>query len=105
MPVMLADSEETEAVELLIGGLTARFTTSKPPETLVVPEFCRLVTTAIARFGSTATAVGGPLSGTGVSTGVASTWPVFVPVSEGSNTVRSMEDNVFDPAFATSARA
>src|ERR1700722_9281338 len=108
MPVMLAASEDTEAVELLTGGGGARFTTSSPPVTLVVPAFCRLVTTAIARFGSTAIADGGPLSPIMVAAGTPITWPRVVAVfvaSEGSNTVRSMDDRVFEPLLETSASA
>src|SRR5882724_6351549 len=104
---MLADREETEAVELLTGGFVDKITTSNPPVTLVVPEFCRLVTTAIARLGSTAMAEGGPLSATVVAPGAPWTCPFVVAVegSEGSKTVRSMEDKVFEPPFATKASA
>src|SRR5258705_12839064 len=105
MPVMLADSEDMEAVELLIGGTVARFTTSNPPVTLVVPEFCRLVTTAAPRFGSTAIADGGPLSATVVAPGAPCTcpmMPVLVVGSDFSKTVRSMADKVFEPPLATS---
>src|SRR5208283_19973 len=108
MPVRLAANEETEAVELLTGGEVARLTTSNPPVTAVVPEFCRLVTTAIARFGSTAIAVGGPLNATVVPTGAACTWPKLVAVfvgSLGNNTVRSIDESVLEPLFATSASA
>src|SRR5258706_15795646 len=107
MPVMLADSEDMEAVELLIGGFVDRVTTSNPPVTLV-PLPCRLLTTAIARLGSTAIEEGGPLSATGVAAGApwtCPTMPVLEVGSEGSRTVRSMEDTVFEPLLVTSASA
>src|SRR6202035_516523 len=99
MPVMLAVSEDMEAVELFTGGVVDRSMTSNPPVALVVLGFCRLVTTAIARFGSTASAIGEPLNAIVVAAGT------FVVTAVGSSTVRSIEDNVFDPLLATSASA
>ena len=62
-------SELIEAFEIRTGGNTVRFMVSNPPETAVVPEFNSVVTTATPRFGSTAIAVGGPLTATVVDVG------------------------------------
>src|SRR3974390_764540 len=102
---MLADKPDVEDVLLLIGGVLAKLTTSMPAVTLVVPEFCRLVTAAIARFGSTAMAVGGPLSAMVGTNGADCTCPVPFDGLVGSKVVRSMAESVLDPLFATRARA
>ena len=60
---------------------------------------------AIARFGSTAMAVGGPLSAMVVTNGADCTCPVPFDGLVGSKVVRSMAESVLDPLFATRARA
>src|SRR5271167_2289457 len=98
MPVGFADNELIEAVVLFAGGVVARLITSNPPVANVVPTFCMFVTTAIARFGSTAIAVGGPLVGINcmgsVVGGVAS-----------NSGVKSIPERLLPPEFAIKASA
>ena len=99
IPVRLAVSDATEAVELRTGTDPESNTTSIPAEALLVPVFWRLVTAAIAWSGLIAIAVGGPLRATVVATGD------VVVTAPGKRTVKSIEESVFDPELATSARA
>src|SRR5262250_3544486 len=100
MPVRLAASDETEPVLVRIGGEVDKLMMSMPPVTAVVPEFWRLVTAATERLGSTAIAVGGPLTATAVAVGALWTWPPPAAGSSGSRTVRSIEVMVVEPLLA-----
>src|ERR1700757_4478975 len=97
MPVGLAVNELIEEVVVFDGGVVARFSTSNPPVTLVVPAFCILVTTATDRLGSTAMAVGGPLVGTSCTAGV--------PGVDSNSGVRSIAETLLPPLLAVIANA
>src|SRR5580704_16155696 len=106
MPVGFAVKELIDEVVVFDGGVVARFSTSRPPVTLVVPAFWMLVTTASARFGSMAIAVGGPLVGISCMGGVHVPLAVLAQLDVASNNgVKSMEETLFPPVFAISARA
>src|SRR6516165_2310161 len=64
MPVGFAVKVMIDAVLLFMGTVPDSVITSNPPITPVAPVFWMFVSTASARFGSTAIAVGGPLTGT-----------------------------------------
>ena len=84
MKVVLAVSVLMDAVTLFAGGTVLRLMTSRPPTADEVPEFCRLVTAASERFGSTAMELGGPEVAMEAPVGV------VVVTAPGSKTVRSM---------------
>src|SRR5215469_18811390 len=104
MPVKIAESPVAETVELLIGGTLDILMMSMPAETAVVPEFCKLVTAATARFGSTAIAVGGPLKAIVVTPGAPCVCPEPPVGYVGSKVVTSTAESVLDPLLATRAK-
>src|SRR5271166_2712436 len=97
MPVGFAVRLLIDAELLFVGGTEARLIISSPPVMLDEPRFSILVTTAIARLGSTAIAVGGPLVGTSCIGGV--------PGVASKSGVKSMAERLLPPELAINARA
>src|SRR5215469_2194484 len=104
MPVRLVDNPVAETVELFTGGTLDILMMSMPADTLVVPEFCKLVTAATERLGSTAIAVGGPLNAMVVTPGALCTCPEPLLGLVGSKVVTSTAESVLDPLLATRAK-